>query len=559
MLHIKHTAAACYPVAIILKESALIEQDILKYYINPMIELGAKLDDFISIGLPYDNPKKVTNKFGIQHLNALLPQLDKLGTKYIYCTDGNYAKMLAKIGKIESVYGYPLPCKVKGYEHMQVICSVNHQALFTNDALQEKITLANKTLIASKIGCYVAIGSDIIKHAEYHTELEDITQFLHKLHSYPVLTCDTETFSLYHHKAGLGTIGFAWNVHEGGVINVQHVPTMYEEEVNQALKQFFVDYKGKLIFHNATYDLKVLIYYLWMDGLLDTNGLIEGLEVLTRDLEDTRVIAYLATNSCAKNPLGLKTLAHEFAGDYAVDVKDIRTVSFKDLSKYNLVDCLSTWFVFDTYYPIMVQDEQEQVYRNLFMKMVKNIVQMELTGMPINMERTIEVDGILEKVIQDAWAVVNSAPCMVNFKHMMAQREVETRNAKYKKKVITVDDVNWVFNPNSNHHLIALFHDYFGFEVYHLTDTKQPSVSGDALKGHSTRGTEEQQKLIKAILDILEGEKIRNTFVKKFLEAVKGEDGWHYLFGSFNIGGTKSGRLSSSEPNLQNLRKRVLI
>lgn len=32
-----------------------------------------------------------------------------------------------------------------------------------------------------------------------------------------------------------------------------------------------------------------------------------------------------------------------------------------------------------------------------------------------------------------------------------------------------------------------------------------------------------------------------------------GPDGWHYLFGFFNLGGTVSGRLSSSNPNLQNL------
>ena len=36
-------------------------------------------------------------------------------------------------------------------------------------------------------------------------------------------------------------------------------------------------------------------------------------------------------------------------------------------------------------------------------------------------------------------------------------------------------------------------------------------------------------------------------------QAAQGPDGWHYLFGNFNLGGTVSGRLSSSNPNLQNL------
>jgi DNA polymerase-1 len=35
--------------------------------------------------------------------------------------------------------------------------------------------------------------------------------------------------------------------------------------------------------------------------------------------------------------------------------------------------------------------------------------------------------------------------------------------------------------------------------------------------------------------------------------AALGPDGWNYLYGNFNLGGTVSGRLSSSDPNLQNL------
>ena len=45
-----------------------------------------------------------------------------------------------------------------------------------------------------------------------------------------------------------------------------------------------------------------------------------------------------------------------------------------------------------------------------------------------------------------------------------------------------------------------------------------------------------------------------NTFIKSFYEnSVQKKDGHWYLFGSFNLGGTVSGRMSSSNPNLQNL------
>lgn len=46
---------------------------------------------------------------------------------------------------------------------------------------------------------------------------------------------------------------------------------------------------------------------------------------------------------------------------------------------------------------------------------------------------------------------------------------------------------------------------------------------------------------------------ILTTFITSMENAALGSDGWHYLFGNFNLGGTVSGRLSSSKPNLQNL------
>lgn len=45
----------------------------------------------------------------------------------------------------------------------------------------------------------------------------------------------------------------------------------------------------------------------------------------------------------------------------------------------------------------MVSDQQEEVYKTLFKPMLKQIIQMELTGMPLNMERVKEVDGILKR------------------------------------------------------------------------------------------------------------------------------------------------------------------
>jgi len=62
-----------------------------------------------------------------------------------------------------------------------------------------------------------------------------------------------------------------------------------------------------------------------------------------------------------------------------------------------------------------------------------------------------------------------------------------------------------------------------------------------------------QYKLIQNLIDLTGVSKISGTFIKAFLKAIPKADGMHYLHGNFNQGGTVSGRLSSSGPNLTNL------
>jgi DNA polymerase I len=55
------------------------------------------------------------------------------------------------------------------------------------------------------------------------------------------------------------------------------------------------------------------------------------------------------------------------------------------------------------------------------------------------------------------------------------------------------------------------------------------------------------------LVRFFEADKILGTFIKAFEENSIEKAGWHYLHGNFNLGGTVSGRLSSSGPNLQNI------
>ena len=53
--------------------------------------------------------------------------------------------------------------------------------------------------------------------------------------------------------------------------------------------------------------------------------------------------------------------------------------------------------------------------------------------------------------------------------------------------------------------------------------------------------------------------KLLTSFIPAMEAAPQGPDGWWYLSGNFNLGGTVSGRLSSNNPNLQNLPANVMM
>lgn len=567
MHHIAFDNSTSFEVALLIKTAGLQKQPLQQYYIDPLTYQLPGLS-IIAVSLDYGNAKKPSATTMKAYLDTLLPELRKAGVKYLYCADGSYFKTLTKQVKAEVHLGYVLPCAIKGYEDMQVILTMNHQAIFANDSIKDKIHRTNETLVSAIDGTYAPPGEGIIKYEKYiPADAEQIRRALESLHRCPALTWDTETFSLNPVQAKLGTISFAWNQHEGICIDVMHTAKYGKDtdldrlasanevlKIKQVLRDFFNEYKGKLIAFNATYDIKVMIYFLWMKKLTDTAGLLAGLDVMCRNFDDAKIIAYLATNTCSDNPLSLKVLAQEYAGNYAQsEINDITKIATADLMRYNLVDCLSTWYVYDKYKPLMVLDKQEHVYETLFKPMLKQVIQMELTGMPLDMVRVKEVDKQLEEMILSNWNTIQNNKLIGHFVEDQRQKMLVKRNAELKKKVLTLDEIKYEFNPGSNKQLGEFLHGFVGLPVINTTPTGEPQVGGDELKGHLKRTDDaEVQEVIQCTMDYLDGTKIRNTFVARFLEAEEC-DGWHWLLGSFNVGGTKSGRLSSSNPNMQNL------
>jgi DNA polymerase I len=554
-----------YNIAVLVKATSFNKQELLNNYITPLNDQGIASTDLIAFTLQYDPAGKAPVSFIKSYLDTLLPALDSLGITTLYVCDGAYFKVLAGVPKADAHMGYVMPCRIKGFEKMNVVLGLNYQALIYNPALQDKLDLSIKTLSTLINGTYQAVGTGIIHSAQYPEGTQAIAEALDSLHQYPRLGADIEAFSLRFNEAGIGTIAFAWDKHNGLAFacdyeeqpagQIHHGEFTMNIGVRALLRTFLETYQGELTWHNATYDVKVIIYTLWMENLLDTAGLLKGLEIMCKSFQDTKIIAYLATNSTAGNELGLKALAQEFAGNWAVEVKDIRKIPLKELLQYNLVDALSTNYVKAKFWPIMVQDNQLGLYEGLMKDSLKLIIQIELTGMPMSPSKVQEVKASLEAIQSINLDIIQNSGIIKGLNLLLQTSEMEKANAKLKVKQHPLSKfADTAFNPNSGPQLQRLLYEQMGMPVIDLTDTRQPATGGDTLEKLINHTDEPAYKeLIGALIAYSGVSKILNTFIPAFERAISKGDLIVWLHGSFNLGAVVSGRLSSSDPNLQNI------
>lgn len=563
------TERQTYPVCLLVP--TIRKQEIQEAYLNGS---GLPADDVLVVDLHYARAKKKTPMADMKAYitDVLTPVLTDMAVEYIVVADGDYFKALTKCSKIEPHLGYVMDC---AFGPWKVVYVPNYRSIFYDpDKVRAKIAQGISALVAHRANSYQAPGIDIIKFAEYPRTTEEIAAWLERLLEMDQpLAIDIETFSLKHHTAGIGTITFCWSKHEGIAFPVDYEEIrgaeappfgrqVRNDEVRKLLKLFFCRLAQRAIYHSISFDVYVLIYQLFMKDILDTEGLLDGLEIMLRNWDDTKLITYLATNSCAGNRLSLKDQAQEFSGNYAQsEIEDITRIPLPELLRYNLVDGLSTWFVHEKHWDSMVADDQFEIYETLFKPATSDIIQMQLTGLPMNMKRVSEVKEVLGAIEQTALQAIENSSLVQRFTHHLREKHVRKRNSELKVKRISMADPEVslvVFNPNSPPQLQDLLYNFCGLPVINKTGTGQPSTDGDtlqALRNHTTK--REVLAFLDSLIDYKAVNKLLTSFIPAFENAAKGPDGWHYLFGNFNLGGTLSGRLSSSDPNLQNLPANV--
>ena len=543
--------------ALLIKDNVVWYDNKSSFSTNYFIPIGRELDEKIGnrvtvLGTYHPKVGKVKKKEIIESLDESLTYCQTMGIDKLLVADGDYFKVLSGCKAFEKHIGEKFDCVLPGYEEITVVPTINYTVV---DMFPEKKTLldkANKTAASVMNGTFSADDEFEFESYELIQDPARLREVFGKYtgaeqSAFPYLACDIETTGLYVGPTELLTIGFAEDEHNAFVVPL-HDHYGDCSELFDIVKQFIKDYDGSLIFHNGLFDAKHIIYNMFMNGFSDIDGMLEGLAALNFD--DTFILAYLELNSTVRPSLGLKDLTYDFLGDYAEDVKEAIKVPLEDLSKYNGKDVCGTFHVFNRFKDVMYTE----IYTTIFKPSFKPLLKMMLNGMPLDLDKVEEVGALLEADLAEAQAVLKDNDHVQLAVRQLRFNAAENYNATHKVKKKTMDDFADIeFNPNSSAQLRLLLFDIMDFEPVDFTKTKAPKTDRASIKEFLDYATDAQKPVLDALVTISQAGIVLTTFISAFKELSITQDGHTTLHGSLVLGGTQSGRLSSRDPNMQNL------
>lgn len=563
--------ANCTPtVGIVIKEYDALEANklqLLAKYLQPLAKEGmqapAQVVEFLGLEFPRTGTIK---KAQIQaNCDELLEYADTIGIDTLLITDAKHFCYLSGKPKAEDYIGNMYACVISGYEHIKILPALSPVVVTISPNKASIYYRALSVLAKAYNGTYEEPGNDVLRSEAYPDSVDAISENLNAILHSSVITIDIETYgrdnpkdALRWERGEIGSIAFSPDKHSGVAYLVgEHYTGDNCKDILVTTRKFLDDFKGEIVLHNGLFDAKFLIRWLYMKDLSDYEGMYEGIKVFAR-MHDTMIMAWACINSTERLGKGLKELSKDFTGDYAESVKNIKLLATEDLLRYNLKDTCGTFHLYEKYSELLKEEQQEIVYNTILRQSFAFLLEMMMTGLPVDRKRVLEAQQELSDIQDKALVTVLASKYVKRAEDILKRNASIKYNASHKTKQKTPDDIELTFNPGSGAQMRVLLFDVLHFDVIETTETGAPSVGGAVIKEYVAiaehNGDDDVAELLKAVLDYASAIKINGTFINALLElSIEHPNGDWYINGNLKMGGTQSGRLSSSDPNLQNL------
>ena len=356
----------------------------------------------------------------------------------------------------------------------------------------------------------------LIDHSQYETILtqEQLSKWLDKLKNSGCFAIDTETTSLNIIAAELVGISFAINPGEAAYLPLNHrYPGAPEQlpqlDVLQQLKPLLEDSAVAKIGQNIKYDMSIFKAI--------------GIELAGVEY-DTMLESYISNsvgNRHDMNTLAKKFLGHECISFETIAGKGKKQITFDQIdleiaSKYAAEDADVTFQLHQTLWPELENQEGPKgIFKEIEMPLVEVLSSIEHRGVLIDAE-------FLRK----------------------KSHEFGTRIIALEKKAYELADQP--FNLASPKQLQEILFEKMGLPILKKTPKKQPSTAEEVLVQLAL-----DYPLPKVIMEYRGLSKLKSTYTDKLPEAIQPKSGRVHT--SYHQAVAATGRLSSSDPNLQNI------
>ncbi|PJK05256.1 DNA polymerase I [Lysobacteraceae bacterium NML71-0210] len=350
---------------------------------------------------------------------------------------------------------------------------------------------------------------------QYQTVLSraELDVWLAKLADAPRFAFDTETDSLDAMRAHLVGISLATTVGEACYIPLAHqypgAPAQLPmSEVLDALRPFFADANKPKIAQNGKYDLHVLRRHgVEVTGLAD-DSLLQSFVLDSTQRHDM--------DSLAKRLLGIDTIAYsDVAGKGAKQIS-FAEVPLETATQYAAEDADITLRLAQAQTTQLAEAPAlARVYREIEMPLLPVLARVEAHGVLIDSEELRRQSADLGRRMLDA-----------------QQRATDIAGRS--------------LNMDSPKQIGALLYDELKLPVLVKTPGGAPSTNEEALEAIA-----DQHELPRIILEYRALTKLRNTYTDKLPGMINPDTGRVHT--SYNQAGAATGRLASSDPNLQNI------
>ncbi len=355
------------------------------------------------------------------------------------------------------------------------------------------------------------------KEVDYQLLLDQaaFSGWLERLRTAGEFAFDTETTSLDYMQAELVGVSFSLQPGEAAYVPVTHcypgAPAQLERGwVLEQLKPLLEDPKCRKIGQNLKYDMSVLARYgIGMQGIAyDTM-----LESYVLDSTATRH----DMDSLAEKYLGLKTIKYEDVAGKGNKQLRFDQVSLEQALPYAAEDADITLRLHQVLWPALAAESRlGKLLRELEMPLVPVLSRMERCG--------VRIDGALLR----------------QQSHELATRMHELEQQAY-------EVAGRSFNMGSPKQIGQIFFQELGLPVVAKTPKGAPSTAESVLQELADQGYE----LPALILEHRGCAKLKSTYTDKLPQMVNPETGRVHT--SYHQAVAATGRLSSSDPNLQNI------